>query len=161
MEAKEKIINVLNDLIRINNDRIEGYEKAADEIRDTANADMKTIFFQYAEESRMFKEDLQNAVLRLGGEPAKATTASGKIYRAWMDVKAAFAGNDVKAALESCEFGEDAALRAYRVAGEEELKNGAWPAEIVSLISNQRQSLQRAHDRIKQYRDEFRAVDTH
>ena len=33
MEKNEKMIGVLNDLIRINNDRVDGYEKAAKETK--------------------------------------------------------------------------------------------------------------------------------
>ena len=35
MERNERNIEVLNDLIRINNDRIEGYEKAIDKANET------------------------------------------------------------------------------------------------------------------------------
>ena len=41
----DNLIEVLNDLIRINNDRIAGYEKAADEARDI-DVDLRTIFSQ-------------------------------------------------------------------------------------------------------------------
>ena len=41
---------------------------------------------------------------------------SGKIYRTWMDVKAAFARKERLSVLEACEFGEDAAQRAYEAA---------------------------------------------
>jgi uncharacterized protein (TIGR02284 family) len=157
MKTKE-IVSVLNDLIRINNDRSEGYEKAAQEVQDTFHAEIKTMFYQFAEESRRYKEDLVLAVRQLGGDPAESTTASGKLYRAWMDVKVAFAGDDVKATLESCEFGEDAALKAYKEALESET---SWPADIAALVANQRQLIRASHDRVKRYRDEFKTVDTH
>lgn len=155
METNEKVISVLNDLIRINNDRVEGYEKAANEIKDVSDAEIKTVFFTMAEESRGFIGNLSDAVIRLGGQPAKDTTASGKIYRVWMDVKATFSGDDTTAALKSCEFGEDAALRAYKEALKE---NVSWPVGISSLIENQRELLQASHDRIKRYRDEYVAA---
>lgn len=156
METTERIIEVLNDLIQINNDRIEGYERAASEVQDSVNAEIKSLFFKMAEDSRGYKNDLVDVVISLGGQPAHDTTASGKIYRAWMDVKATFSGNDVKAALESCEFGEDAALKAYQEALQTDM---IWPAEISSLVSRQRQELRSSHDRIKRYRDEYRVVD--
>ncbi|HEY5747272.1 MAG TPA: hypothetical protein VIU12_14440 [Chryseolinea sp.] len=43
MEKNEKTIEVLNDLIRINNDRIEGYKKASANTH-IAEADLKTLF---------------------------------------------------------------------------------------------------------------------
>ncbi|HEY5824087.1 MAG TPA: aldehyde dehydrogenase, partial [Cyclobacteriaceae bacterium] len=72
----------------------------------------------------------------------------------WMDLKVAFSGSDVQTALESCEYGEDNALKTYKKALEEDAN---WPAETMNLISNQRQSLKVSHDRIKRYRDEHAA----
>jgi len=163
MQTKEKttgkvvenvnVTEILNDLILINNDRINGYEKAASEISDITDAEIKSIFYQMAEESRGYKDALTEAVARVGGSPpTDETTVSGKIYRAWMDVKATFSGDDTLAALQSCEFGEDAAQKAYKDALEEEA-----PAGITSLIQSQQQSLKASHDRIKRYRDEYAA----
>jgi len=39
----EKVIGVLNDLIRINHDRVVGYEKAIDELKDE-DADLRVCF---------------------------------------------------------------------------------------------------------------------
>jgi uncharacterized protein (TIGR02284 family) len=151
----EKVIDVVNDLIRINQDRINGYEKAASEIKETLEAEIKSIYYQHAEESRGYKDTLTEAVARLGGKPATDSTVSGKIYRAWMDVKATFSGDDLVASLQSCEFGEDAALKAYREALDEK---AAMPAGILSLIESQYQSLKASHNRIKRYRDEYTAA---
>jgi uncharacterized protein (TIGR02284 family) len=155
METNEKVIGVLNDLIRINNDRIDGYQKAAEEIKDTADAEIKGVFFTMAEQSRNNASQLRNAVVNLGGAPAQDTTASGKIYRVWMDVKATFSGDDTTAALKSCEFGEDAALKAYRDAQKEEV---AWPTGVAATIEEQREGLQRSHDTIKRLRDMYVAA---
>lgn len=154
--TNSNLIDILNDLIQINNDRIEGYERAANEIRDTQHAEMKSLFFKCAEESRSYKNELTEAVIGLGGEPARDTTASGKLYRVWMDVKAAFSKDDLKAALESCEYGEDVALKAYQDALQSEV---AWPSNISALVSDQRQSLRSSHDKIKQYRDDYKIVN--
>lgn len=156
MEKNEEIINVLNDLIQINNDRVTGYERAASEIQNSEYAEITSLFFKMTEDSRTYKNDLIDAVIGLGGEPATDTTMSGKIYRMWMDLKVSFSGNDLRAVLESCEFGEDAALRAYQDALQTELN---WPQDLLTLISNQRQEIRTSHDRIKRYRDEFRNVE--
>jgi uncharacterized protein (TIGR02284 family) len=151
----EKLIDILNGLVQINNDRIEGYERAANEIRDLKQAEIKSLFFKMAEDSRGYKNDLVDAVISLGGEPTQSTTASGKLYRVWMDVKAAFSSDDLKAALESCEYGEDVALKAYQEALQAEID---WPSNISALVSAQRQELRTSHDKIKQYRDEYKIV---
>lgn len=155
MDTNEKVIDALNDLIRINKDRIDGYQKAAQEIKDAADTEIKNVFFNMVNESRVYEGELRDAVISLGGKPAKDTTASGKIYRVWMDVKATFSGDDTTAALKSCEFGEDAALRAYKDALKERT---SWPPGIAALVEDQRESLQASHDLIKRYRDIYVAA---
>jgi uncharacterized protein (TIGR02284 family) len=149
MARNNETIEVLNDLIRINNDRINGYQKATNEARDI-DADLRGIFNRMGEESRKYVAELTAEVGKLGGEPVTGTTVSGKIYRAWMDVKATFTGKDRHAILESCEYGEDAAQKAY----EEALASDATlPTEVRQLIANQKASLRTSHDLIKKYRD--------
>ncbi|MGB8194490.1 MAG: PA2169 family four-helix-bundle protein [Chitinophagaceae bacterium] len=149
MERNEQLNEVLNDLVRINNDRIEGYEKAISETKDK-DVDLQAIFHRMADESRQYASELKSEISRTGGDVASDTTFSGKIYRMWMDVKAAFSGKGRHSVLESCEFGEDAAQKAY----DEALRSDApLPAEVRQLIVNQKASLKASHDTIKQYRD--------
>lgn len=155
METNEKLTGILNDLIEINNDRVTGYEKAADETKNI-DVDLQVIFHEMADQSRKHAAQLSNEVSRLGGEPSRGTTNSGKIYRAWMDVKATFTGNNRQSILESCEFGEDAAQKAYReaLASDAEIN-----AETRQLITSQQASLKTSHDIIKKYRDLHKAVN--
>ena len=155
MNTNEKLTEVLNDLIRINNDRTTGYEKAAGEAR-SIDVDLQATFNKMANESRKYAAELTNEVQRLGGEPATGTTNSGKIYRVWMDVKATFSGKDRQAILESCEFGEDAAQKAYR---EALASDAEMSAETRKLITDQQSSLKTSHDIIKKYRDAQKAVN--
>jgi uncharacterized protein (TIGR02284 family) len=149
MAPNEKTTEVVNDLIRINNDRVEGYERAAKET-NTKDADLRSLFTDLANQSRKFASDLGRHVTRTGEEPADGTTFSGKIYRAWMDVKATFTGSDRKSILASCEFGEDAAQKAYETA----LKSDAeLPTDVRQVIADQKQDLDREHDRIRNMRD--------
>jgi uncharacterized protein (TIGR02284 family) len=148
METKEKAVEVLNDLIEINNDRVVGYERAIEET-EAEDSDLKSIFSQMASESKQYKQALSDLVVSLGGETEKGTTASGKIYRAWMDVKATFTGHSRKSVLENCEFGEDAAQKAYRTA----LQDDDLPASLRELVMQQQQALKLSHDKIKLMRD--------
>ena len=149
MALNENTVEVLNDLIEINNDRIAGYNRAAKET-ESEDMDLKAIFNRMADESRQYIAELTQEVVKLGGKPETGTTNSGKIYRAWMDVKTTFTGNDRKSILASCEFGEDAAQKAYDAAltTDEEL-----PSDVRQLIANQKASLKTSHDVIKKYRD--------
>lgn len=147
METKEST-GVLNDLILINNDRIEGYQKAKEELKE-GNEDLKALFTAMIGESHTLKLALATEVTVLGEDIEEGTTNSGKIYRVWMDVKAAFSGHDRKAVLENCEFGEDAAQKAYQMAlGEDDL-----PGHIRTMLSDQKAILRVSHDKIKALRD--------
>ena len=147
--TNEKTVEVLNDLIEINNDRITGYEKAAEEAKNI-DVDLQAIFSKMADESRKYKSELSTEVSNHGGEPSTDSTGLGKIYRAWMDVKATFTGKDRHAILASCEYGEDAAQKAYKDA----LGSDAEiDADTRQLIVTQQESLKTSHDLIKKYRD--------
>lgn len=155
MDTNENLVELLNDLIRINNDRIVGYEKAADDARDI-DVDLRSVFTRMSEESKQYAAELTQEVVKLGGEPATGTTASGKIYRVWMDVKATFTGHDRQSVLDSCEYGEDAAQKAYELA----LKSDAeMSADTRQLLANQKSSLKTSHDVIKKYRDMNKNID--
>ncbi|NOT75541.1 MAG: PA2169 family four-helix-bundle protein [Cyclobacteriaceae bacterium] len=146
-EQKEHASEILNDLLKINNDRIEGYRKAN---KETEDEDLKNLFEEMEDESESIVNSLIKEIASLGGTPeAGSTTNPGKIYRVWMDVKATFNGKDRKGILNACEFGEDAAQSAYRTA----LKDEELPLGIRALIKSQQVELKLSHDSIKALRD--------
>ena len=149
MENQEELVSVLNDLIRINNDRIVGYERASKESKNI-DVDLIATFNKMADQSRKYKAELVQQVSRLGGDAASDTTVSGKVYRVWMDLKAAITGKDRESILGSCEYGEDVAQRAYEAA----LESDAYMStEVRQMISSQKSELKTSHDLIRKYRD--------
>ena len=153
MKKNEETIEVLNDLIRINNDRVTGYEKAASQ-ENQPEPDIRNLFYTLSTESRSFVNDLHAEVLRLGGVPVSGTTISGKIYLFWLDTKAGFMGgytnNDTYSLLTAAETGEDAVQQAYRHALESAVE---LPENISRLIEKQALRLRRAHALVKKLRD--------
>jgi len=135
----------LRDLIRINNDRVTGYSKAATQ---TDDQDLQTLFSQLAQQSRQFASELRSLVSD-DKNVTDETTAAGKIYRTWMDVKATFGGDDRKGILASCEFGEDAAQKAYK----EALEDDDLTPDVRATIEEQKATLRQAHDKIRMMRD--------
>jgi uncharacterized protein (TIGR02284 family) len=150
MQNTKETIEVLNDLIQINNDRISGYEKAIKETKPE-DEDLKVLFATMIAESHRNKIALATEVQTMGAEVENGTTTSGKIYRAWMDVKAVFTGHDRHTVLANCEAGEDAAKRAYRTA----LEHEALPAYIRELLVQQADGQLASHDEIKSLRDQY------
>jgi len=143
-----KTINVLNNLIEINADRIEGYKTASEETRDSS---LKALFNQFKQTSEICKSQLISEVNRLGGEPAEGTRITGKFFRVWMDVKAALTGDDKHYILDSCEYGEDVIKHAYENTLSDETNN--LSLEQQSLIEDQYISLKAEHDEVKMMRD--------
>lgn len=146
MENTKVTIETLNDLIMINNDRIAGYEKAIEEFKGK-ETDLTVLFEQMIDESRDMRNSLGREIQVLGGEMAEGTMISGKIYQAWMKIKAIFTGHDRHTVLENCHTGEHAAQRAYS----EALQQETMPHFLRDMIRTQQQILQSSHDEIKAF----------
>ncbi|MBL4675248.1 MAG: PA2169 family four-helix-bundle protein [Mucilaginibacter sp.] len=145
----EKSVEVLNDLIEINNDRIDGFTRASKDLGE-GDADLKAIFDKFASDSRQNVQELSGAVGQVGGELETGNSLTGTIHRAWLDVKATFTGHDRKAILAECERGEDAIKKAYRSALSPDSNLSHDQAQ---LIVKQQQLIDEGHDKIKFLRD--------
>jgi uncharacterized protein (TIGR02284 family) len=150
MEKAKEIIEVLNDLVMINNDRIRGYEEAVKELKDD-DQDLKSLFDHLIVESQQIKSDLIQEIQVLHGDVENKTTEMGKIYRGWAGLKAIFTGDSRHAILSHCEFGEDAAQKAYNKA----LETEKLPAFLRELLSNQQATLKVSHDEIRDLRNQY------
>lgn len=146
MEHSEKAVEVLNDLVKIHNDRIAGYERATIE---TDNTDLKTLFTSFIGDSHQFKLALATEVQTYARDIENTTSSSGDLHRTWINVKAFFTGHSPKSVLEECEFGEDATQKAYKSAIEDE----KVPAYIREILAEQQIKLKAAHDQVKALRD--------
>lgn len=147
MQLNEKLREALGDLVRINQDRVDGYRKAVELTDDT---DLKALFNRMADESRTYIDQLNNTLLDSGGDVGQSSSIYGKLYRNWMGVKATFSGNNRQALLSSCEYAEDAAQRTY----ENVLRSSIpMPYSVRELIANQKGALRSSHDTVKTYRD--------
>jgi uncharacterized protein (TIGR02284 family) len=149
LQHVEHQISALNDLIKINNDRVAGYQKA---IEGTEEQKLKKLFADYIEDSKKYIGDLTGHLHFLGGDPASGTTLAGKFYHTWIDVKAKFSKKDNVSILSDCEYGEDVANTAYRNALDD--KELIWKDEhIVNILSRHLKDLKATHDHIKALRD--------
>ncbi len=145
--TNDEVISLLNGLIEVCKDGQEGFKSAAEGIEDS---EMKTLFYEYSQQRAQFAGDLQNEVLRLGGDPEKSGSVAGSMHRGWIDLKSAILGKDVKAILNECERGEDSAVSNFK----EALDNNI-PANVANLILRQSFAIQQAHERIRNLRDSY------
>jgi len=143
-EKTEKILAHLNDLVEINNDRIQGYETA---IAENEDEELDYLFITMASHSKTNKADLAREISLLGGTPTEGTKTSGKIFRMWMDIKAALTGKDKEEILASCEFGESAAIETYDTVLKDE--DHVLNEQLHTLINSQKKEMESDHERIK------------
>ena len=126
---------VLQELNLFVNDRIEGYRTAAAETTDPQH---QNYYEQLAHQSNLFSNTINGYLRTLNAEPETGTTIKGKLYRGWMDTKAALTGRDEAAILSSNLYGEEWALKAYN----EALTSPDLPADIRQTIERQKYASQ-------------------
>jgi uncharacterized protein (TIGR02284 family) len=154
MEISEKALDVINDLIEINNDRVAGFEKAGKDL-EGQDSELTAVFNKLAGESQQYANELTGIARQYGGEVAEGTSTSGTLHRAWIDIKTTFTGSDREAILNECERGEDAIKSAYGDALDPE--NELNP-ELAEVLQRQLQSVSEGHDLIKSLRDRAKSA---
>ncbi|MDF2515861.1 MAG: hypothetical protein K0R59_1157 [Sphingobacterium sp.] len=142
---------IINDIIKINNDRIEGYHKAIELAHNHGLHELEADFRKYIEQSESFITELTPYVKLEGEEPTDSTMLSGKLFRTWMGIKATIAGNDKKSLLESCEKGEDAFKATYKKILEDD--DDTLSPSVKNVLTIQLNKQLEAHDNIKMLRD--------
>ncbi len=148
-EIKNQLIEELNDLVHIQNDRIKGYENALMDVQ-AKNTDLKSVFQGMITTSIKQRASLTSTIAQLGGKIAEGTTISGKIYRAWMDIKSTVTGKDREGILESCKYGEEAAQKAYDMALESDVQ---MSADLRQLLIGQQKELKSELDKIATFEE--------
>ncbi len=140
--ANGEVISILNSLIETCRDGQEGYNAAANAIKNT---DLKKLFKTYSRQRGQFVGELQAEVVRLGGTPEKSGSISGAAHRGWIDLKAAASVGDPEAAvIAECERGEASAVKKYDDAMASDL-----PAELRTLIKHQYIQVKESYDLVR------------
>ena len=155
MENLKKILDVLNDLIRINKDREAGYVKISRELTP-AEHNLRSAFERKAQESRnniiQLEYKADEIRRRLGAEPQTEGSVdnaglSGRIYKMWAEVKNFFSGSDKSAVIKSCVDGEEKAQKCY----ENALTEYQLPDDISALLNHQKSSLDASQQEMRNY----------
>ncbi|MCY1662408.1 MULTISPECIES: PA2169 family four-helix-bundle protein [Chryseobacterium] len=140
----EKNVAVLNDLLNITNDRIEGFSKVEDKVWDTHPA-LRIDYDHMVSQSQTMKNDLITHINEHGGEADNTTSTAGAFHRAWIDVKNAFSAEKDESTLENVVFGEKAAIDAYQDA----LDSGDLSPECSRLVSDQLHHLKSSYSKFE------------
>ncbi|HXD78036.1 MAG TPA: PA2169 family four-helix-bundle protein [Puia sp.] len=147
--TSKETAGVLEDLIKINNDRIEGYEKALKDLKPE-DADLRILFLKAIDQSRKIRTTLGTELQTLKADIPADSSASGSIHRAWLALKATFTGHGRHAILASCEFGEDSIQKAYESA----LSSEHLPEYLSTIVLAEKEELRMMHDEIRALRDQ-------
>jgi uncharacterized protein (TIGR02284 family) len=148
--TNKEVISVLNDLIETCRDGEEGFRTAGDSIE---NSDIKTLFHMYAQQRAHFAGELNNEVLRHGGEPAASGHVSASLHRGWMNLKLAVGGKNETAIIDECERGEDSAMDAYQNALKRQI-----PRDLLDIVEEQYAEIRHSHETVRGLK---RAVHAH
>jgi uncharacterized protein (TIGR02284 family) len=118
MKTEKEVVSTVNHLLEICNERIQGYKKAAEKVKDPM---LNKVFYRYISQTEGFVSELAKFSQE---KNAMSTRPIGDAWRLWMDMKAALTNGSTEAMLGACETGEKAAIRNYEKSLEEELPLG-------------------------------------
>ncbi|MDO7849800.1 PA2169 family four-helix-bundle protein [Hymenobacter sp. M29] len=141
-------VGALHELLLFVNDRVQGYRRAASESQD---ADLRNYYEDLAGQSKQFAIRLNGYLRVQQSDLETGTTLKGKLYRAWMEAKAAVTGYSEAAVLASNVYGEEWALAAYQ----EALRDRTVMGSLRREIERQYEISQQTHRRLQQLQAQY------
>ncbi len=105
-----KSMVILNKLVLVNNDRIDGYDYA---IRNLGQPILKLLFTDFSTMAKRLNEDLIDEIECLDGIVVQGTSKDGELFFAWQNVKSAVNIDDRFELLDACEYAENCALTVF------------------------------------------------
>lgn len=128
-DSDKETISVLNDLIAICTDGLEGFRMAAEAVQ---SSDAKSLFQSRARVIEVAEVELKEVVRRLGGSPAEHGHAVASLHRGWINLKKAVTDRKDDAIISEVVRGEEAAVEHYRSAARRPL-----PPDVRVLVEKQ------------------------
>jgi uncharacterized protein (TIGR02284 family) len=133
-------ISTLNDLTALCIDSARGYREAAEQSRNASFAEMCR---SRATERDSIVHEFQAEVGLMNGTPEEHGTTAGSLHRLMLDVRAMI-GNDLKAAINEVERGEDVIKGAF----EKAMKREDLSPRIMAMITRCFTSIRLGHDQM-------------
>ena len=137
---------IIDDLIETLKDGQEGFEQAAESVKDPQ---LKSLFSEYSQHRARFAVELRSKAQSPDERESKMSgSAAGALHRGWINLKSAVTQGDDHAILAECERGEDSAVEEFRKALNDDLS-----VPVQEMVSRQYAEIKQAHDRVKHLRD--------
>lgn len=141
MADTKETIKALNYLIGTCIDGENGYRDAAEEAK---SSELKSHLARLGQQRTQFRGELEQEVIRLGGDPKESGSAGASLHRTWLNVRDAVTGKDDSAVIKESERGEKAALDNY-----DDVLGRDLPADLKETVTRQRDAVQRAYGELQ------------
>ena len=148
MSTTKDLAAKLNELLEKNYDSEKGFEKAAEDVKNTR---LKEFFKTKAKERYDFGHELKREIKNLGEAPDKGTSVAGKAHHAWMDLKSALSSDNEEAILEEAVRGEKVAVEDYNKI----IKDDEFAPSTANLLIKQRNAIERTFKQVKDLEEAF------
>jgi uncharacterized protein (TIGR02284 family) len=145
---KEKSIVVLNNLLEINNERIEIYKTAK---KVTEENDLKDLFSEFQKTSAIFKSELVEELQKMGVVPVDVARNNSLLVRLWINFKSKLFGQEREDILNTLEYNEFVAIKSYKDTLSDNLEY--LTAELHIMLKSQQLLLTAHHDKVKKLGD--------
>lgn len=144
MKNQEEV-SVLNDLLHITNDRIQGFSKVEGKIWEKY-PNVKDDYDRMITQSKIMKNELIDLIQENGEEASDTSSVAGALHRTWIDIKNSFTiGNTEESTLENVIFGENAAIDAYQNA----IDTGNLSENSLNIVSEQLKNIKDSYHQFK------------
>lgn len=136
MDQLNATLEIINDLIEVNGQRIWNYQVILAGSGDTPDLELFGVFEQIVDQGQRFQEALELQFVDLAHDLPNRGHPSGVILRTWGIVKALFSETSSITTSMAFDSGERATLKAYRYA-----KKYISGASTQRIIANQQHEL--------------------
>lgn len=141
IEMKAEVVSEVHHMLEVLNERINGYEKAIENVKE---AEAVSLFREYKKQAEQFQQELKPYAEI---DPSEAgTRVIGDVWHFWMDMKGALTNKSTNAMLGACITGELAAIKNYT----EVLKDENLPDALRMALERQVDDIRVAHENLVQ-----------
>ncbi|HZJ35528.1 MAG TPA: PA2169 family four-helix-bundle protein [Gillisia sp.] len=129
-ESHKEHAEALQMLLQKNYDAEKGFKKA---IIKTESDNLKEFLKRQAAKHNRFATELDKEIRSLNEHPKEEGSFTGKLSRAWMDIKVAVSGDHDEAILKECVRGEKNSAEEYK----EALDENKFPPHLEQVLKKQ------------------------